>query len=622
MVDKAKTKRIMKQFTPKRTNIVSTGGVPLELPNHSRGKAPESDKGLVNQKYVDDQFPVTHASTTGQTTDDHHAEVHTHTHASTTGRTANDHHNESHDIASHSDTSATGAELDSLTDNSMADTLHRHSELSASDGSPDPALSVDATGNVGIGASSPLGNLHVKDTGESLAFIHNAGGFNPDYASTLRFIEGTGNGTFQGGYLRWKGDTNKLVLGVHNTADVITGNDNDVIAIDRTTGNVGIGTTSPEAPLDISDGGMTFLGGADLNAKTRTDATRKDFRIGAKHYTNAEEPMAMIFGIATDGDNQLFLGGGTAAMNAASNIRFHTAATSTTTTGTEAMRIDPAGNLGIGTASPTGKFTIKQSADTAGSGLRLIEAGSTDYWDVWLGEGQGENIDDFNIGRNGASPFMTILPTSGNVGIGTASPVSLLELQSNATTEFSMYSDVDGSAANDVRFVMGTGGIVGQWTFGIDGSNSNAFTLANSDGDLNSNPRMVIETGGQVGIGVTDPHSKLEVNGAISSATSTFSTAGPTDNVDVSGVNTLFLDPSSNNITIGGFAGGVDGQVLYIAIVSTSNSVTLEHAEGGGSQDILLHNGADETLAGEYGGWMLVCHGGNDWHDLSHAKHV
>ncbi|MFA5037810.1 MAG: hypothetical protein WC479_11630, partial [Candidatus Izemoplasmatales bacterium] len=31
-----------------------------------------------------------------------------------------------------------------LRDDSMADALHRHSELSASDGSPNPALSVDA----------------------------------------------------------------------------------------------------------------------------------------------------------------------------------------------------------------------------------------------------------------------------------------------------------------------------------------------------------------------------------------------------------------------------------------------------------------------------------------------
>ena len=51
---------------------------------------------------------------------------HVHTHASTTGRTANDHHNESHTVASHSDTTGTGSELNTLTDGSDASSLHVH----------------------------------------------------------------------------------------------------------------------------------------------------------------------------------------------------------------------------------------------------------------------------------------------------------------------------------------------------------------------------------------------------------------------------------------------------------------------------------------------------------------
>ena len=55
-----------------------------------------------------------------------------------------------HTIVSHSDTTATGTELNTLTDNSMADALHRHSELSASDGTPDQAITVDANGRVNV----------------------------------------------------------------------------------------------------------------------------------------------------------------------------------------------------------------------------------------------------------------------------------------------------------------------------------------------------------------------------------------------------------------------------------------------------------------------------------------
>ena len=60
------------------------------------------------------------------------------------------------------DTTATGANLTSLTDDSMVDALHRHSELSASDGTPNQALIVDAAGLIGIGPiSSMLAPLNI-----------------------------------------------------------------------------------------------------------------------------------------------------------------------------------------------------------------------------------------------------------------------------------------------------------------------------------------------------------------------------------------------------------------------------------------------------------------------------
>ncbi len=61
----------------------------------------------------------------------------------------------SHTVLSH-DTDTTGAELTSLADNSMADTLHRHSELSASDGSPDKIVYTDSDG-VLYADAGPLG---------------------------------------------------------------------------------------------------------------------------------------------------------------------------------------------------------------------------------------------------------------------------------------------------------------------------------------------------------------------------------------------------------------------------------------------------------------------------------
>ncbi|GAH90155.1 unnamed protein product [marine sediment metagenome] len=106
------------------------------------------------------------------------------------------------------------------------------------------------------------------------------------------------------------------------------------------------------------------------------------------------------------------------------------------------------------------------------------------------------------------------------------------------------------------------------------------------------------------------------------SGTKTHSALGPTDNVDVSDIGILFIDCSANNVTIGGFTGGIKGQHLHVVrLCAAVNDVTLEHNEGTGNQDILLHRGEDETLTGEYGGWTLACNGSN-WFDVSHAKHV
>lgn len=56
---------------------------------------------------------------------------HNHSHDSLTGRDANNHHNELHTVASHSDTTATGPELDELTDGSET-VLHSHAVTTAS----------------------------------------------------------------------------------------------------------------------------------------------------------------------------------------------------------------------------------------------------------------------------------------------------------------------------------------------------------------------------------------------------------------------------------------------------------------------------------------------------------
>jgi hypothetical protein len=128
-----------------------------------------------------------------------------------------------------------------LTDNSMADTLHRHSELSASDGSPDPALSVDASGKVGIGTTSPGEKLEVAGAGLFTAQLAN-------YRTSATAID------FNSGVSRiWAFGPDATTAGTLKL--IVSANDGGP-AVDALTvipsGDVGIGTTSPTEQLDLS----------------------------------------------------------------------------------------------------------------------------------------------------------------------------------------------------------------------------------------------------------------------------------------------------------------------------------------------------------------------------------
>jgi len=121
---------------------------------------------------------------------------------------------------------------------------------------------------------------------------------------------------------------------------------------------------------------------------------------------------------------------------------------------------------------------------------------------------------DYSLGTSIASYMRLVVTTAGNVGIGYNNPSDILHLADVATIKFAL-------AGADARQIFDAS-VGSDWSIGIR-SADNDFRISESATSLGTNPRFVVEAGGNVGIGTTTPGAKTDIE--IVGVSSTVTTA-------------------------------------------------------------------------------------------------
>jgi hypothetical protein len=399
-------------------------------------------------------------------------------------------------------------------------------------------MRIDSAGNVGIGTSAPLAPLMVltnNPTDDSALRVAVFGLSNVNQGQ-LEIKSGRDDGSLLGRYSSIQAWSNQLVSPRN-------------LILEPEGGNVGIGTTDPAYPLVVSSDallvasiictGATPNAGLDI-AKAQDSGDLGNWNaltINGNDNISYESRIRFVFDSISDGS----IIAGFRESGSGTQLRFYT---TTAEVATEKMRITSAGNVGIGTSSPSNvlhivstnatailqrttavgnnsglsTFDFKNSDSTVSAISNFNKSGSTistgvDGYEFRL-TNHGDGYTSF---FNDGSERMRIT-SAGNVGIGTTAPDAKLSVSEAGADAFTVIKAKNGTVAVDTGAAIELSGFYKAGK--IAGTNDNAgttyagalrfYTNSNSTNDFVQ--RMIINSSGNVGIGTSSPGYLLQIS--------------------------------------------------------------------------------------------------------------
>ncbi len=371
--------------------------------------------------------------------------------------------------------------------------------------SPDQTTTGATATKVGIGTITTKGMLTLGNVAATA--VETKGITLGSDQNDIEFIHSTSTSGY-GSKLYGKDDgssTTSFRIATRNNVNTWT----DRFFLSTSTGNVGIGSTSPKGKLTIGSTAATGVQSTGLV-------------LGSD-----QKSVEFIHSTSTNGYGSLIYGNDDG--NSATSLRFATR--NNTGAWTDRMVLNTAsGNVGIGTTSPSGTLHLNSAAvtelymtSTAAAPEAAIRGNST----TWLfGYGGAPGQEDISMGTQDGTGSRTLsfaaggkrrmrVAANGFVGIGTTTPSGTLHLNSAAVTEMYMTSTAAAPEAairgNSATWLFGYGGAPGQEDISMgtqDGTGSRTLSFA-----AGGKQRMRVAANGNVGIGTSSPGYLLDVNG-------------------------------------------------------------------------------------------------------------